>query len=157
MSTLLIDQLFSGVVFPQPIKVSRDVSVVHIRPWVYIQGPLASGDFQCRVLQGGTVLAVSTINYVDINAALTENYANGKLRFDFESLILHRAEGEEDTEYIFEFSMINHTTNPTNFLAIVREWDLKSTIVYGDVDGSGAAVNDAIEPAGYEIFEYRSH
>ena len=157
MSTLLIDQLFSGVTFVQPIKVSRDISIAHVRPWVYIQGPLATGDFQCRVLQGGTVLATSTINYVDINSALTETYAHGYLRFDFESLILHRAEGEEDTEYIFEFSMINFTNSPTNFLAICREWDIKSGITYGDVDGNGDAVNDAIESCGYEIFEYRSH
>lgn len=156
MSTLIVEQLFDGVTFSQAIRVNRNVSVAHIRPWVFLNGTLADGDFQCRVLQGATGLAVATISYTDINAAKTEDYAHGYIRFDFDSLILHRNEGEEKTEYIFEFSMINHTTDPTNFLAICREWDIKSAIVYGDVDGNGDAVNDMVEPAGYEIYEYRS-
>lgn len=157
MSTLIVDPLFSGIIFTQNIKVSRDISVAHIRPWVYLQGTLADGDFQCRVLQGGTELAVSTIPFTSINAAKTETYAHGFIRFDFESLILHRAEGEEDTDYTFEFSMINHTSDPVNYLGIAREWDVASAIVYGDVDGSGEPVNDQISPAGYEIYEYRSN
>lgn len=156
MSTLIVDPLFNGITFSQSVKVSRDVSVAHIRPWVYLNDALVDGDFQCRVLQGTTELAVVTIPYTDINTAKTETYAHGYIRFDFESLILHRAEGEEDTEYIFEFSMINHSTNPTNYLGVVREWDIASGIVYGDVDGNGDPVNDQISPAGYHIFEYRS-
>lgn len=155
MSTLLIEPLFDGITFTQPIKVSRSLSIAHIRPWVYINGTLQDGQFQCRVLQGANELAIALINYTDINNAITENYAHGYIRFDFDSLILNLAEGEEKTEYIFEFSMVNHTSDGNNYLAIVREWDIKSAIVYGGVDLSGDAINDQIEPAGYEIFEYR--
>ena len=52
--------------------------------------------------------------------------------------------------------MINYTNDPSNYISIVREWDGKSAEVYGDVDGSGNAQNDFVEPAGYQIFEYRS-
>ena len=157
MSTLIVEQLFTGITFTQPIKVSRSISVAHIRPWVFLNGTLADGNFQCRVLQGANVLAVSTIPFFSVNAVKVEDYAHGFIRFDFESLILHLNEGEEKTEYIFEFSMVGYTNDPTNYLSIVREWDIKSGITYGDVDLNGDAVNDQIEPAGYEIFEYRNH
>jgi len=156
LSILIVDQLFTGVIFPQKIKVSRSVSVVHIRPWVYLQGTLTTGDFRCRVYQGANLLHTALINYVDINAAKTETYAHGYIRFDFDSLILHRAEGETDTEYIFEFSMINYTNDPINYLGICREWDFPSSIVYGGIDVNGKAINDQVEPAGYQIYEYRS-
>ena len=157
MSTLLVDELYSGIVFSQKIKVSRNISLTHLRPWVYLHGTLATGDFQCRVLQGATVLKTQTINYVDINSAKTEAYAHGYIRFDFDSLILNRAQGEESTEYIFEFSMIYHTTDSSNYLGIVREWDASSATVYGAVDMNGDAINDQIEPCGYQIYEYRSY
>jgi len=156
VSTLITETLIPGYTFDQPIKVIRSISVAHIRPWILINGTLADGDFQCRVLQGGTELAVATMNYTLINAAKTQDYAHGYIRFDFESLILNRAQGEESTEYVLEFSMINHTLDVSNYISIVREWDSKSAIVYGDVDGNGDAVNSIIEPNGYQIFEYRS-
>ena len=156
MSTLIVDPLFNGVTFPQKIKVSRDVSVAHIRPWVYMNDTLVDGQMQCRILQGATELIVTTIDFSLINAAKTETFAHGYLRFDFDSLILHRAEGEEDTEYTFEFSMINHTTDQNNYIGIVREWDIASGIVYGDVDINGDPINDQISPSGYHIYEYRS-
>jgi len=155
VSTLIVDPLFNGITFSQSIKVSRDISVAHIRPWIYMNNVLVDGQFQCRVLQGATVLTTSIIDFAVVNAAKTENFAHGYIRFDFESLILRRAEGEEDTEYIFEFSMINHTSDPVNYIGIVREWDVTSGIVYGDVDGNGDPVNDQISPAGYHIYEYR--
>ena len=157
MSTLIVEPLFDGITFTQNIKVSRTISVAHIRPWVYMNGTLGDGTFRCRVLQGGNELAVSDISYTDVNAAKTETYAHGYIRFDFDSLILHRAEGEEDTEYTFEFTMQGHTTDPINYIGICKEWDIKSGICYGDVDGQGEPVNDLISPAGYQIFEYRSH
>jgi hypothetical protein len=156
MSTLIIRELNDGITFTQPIKVDRNLSIRHVRPWVLLHGVLTTGDLQCRVLQGATELASVTINYVDINAAKTETYAHGYIRFDFDSLILNRAEGEQSTDYILEFSMINYVDDPANYLGIVREWDQKSSIVYGEVDGNGNACNDFIEPAGYQIFEYRS-
>lgn len=155
MSTLLIEPLLNGTIFEQPIKVDRSVSIAHIRPWVYINGTLTSGVFTCKVFQGATELTSATINYTDINAAKTETYAHGYIRFDFDSLILNKDNGETKTEYILKFSMEGYVDDPSNYLGIVREWDAKSSIVYGSISGS-SALNDYIEPAGYQIFEYRS-
>jgi len=156
MSTLIIEQLIDSYVFVQPIKVSRDVSIKFIRPWILIHGVIATGQLQCQVKQGSTVLATKTIDYTELNGAASEDYAHGYIRFDFDNLILHRAEGEADTDYVFEFSMINHVTDTSNYVGIVREWETKSAIVYGDVDGNGDALNSTIEPVGYQIYEYRS-
>jgi hypothetical protein len=156
MSTLIVDQLTDTLVVTQAIRVNRSVSIAHIRPWVYLQGTLADGSFRCRVYQGANLLATSLIPVADINAAKSQPYAHGYLRFDFDSLILHRQEGESDTEYIFEFGMVGHTLDNNNYLGIVREWDLKSSILYGaGLDTNNQAVNDQVEPYGYQIFEYR--
>lgn len=151
MSTLIVEDLFTGIVFSQPIRVRRNVSISNIRPWIYINGTLTSGDLQCRVLQGANELAVSTINYVDINTVKTETYAHGFIRFDFESLILNKADQEPYTEYILEFSMINYIDDPSNYISIVRDWDGSAATLYNN-----SQTNDYIDPVGYEIFEYRS-
>jgi len=133
MSTLIIDEMYPGVEFAQTVKIFRDTNLAHVRPWIYLEGTLADGDFQLEVLQGANVLATSTINYVDINDAKTETYAHGFIRFDFDSLSLLVSEGNTDEEYIFRFSMINHTKDTSNYLAIARNWDIKIYPTYGDV------------------------
>lgn len=153
MSTLLIDELYNGVVFEQNFKINRNTNLAHIRPWIYKQGTLQNGVFQCQVLDGVTVLATSTIDYTDINTAITGTYAHGFLRFDFDSLALRIPEGQTEKEYTVKFEMTSHITNTSNFISIVRRWELKSYNTYGDVVGN-EAVNDAIEPAGLELFEY---
>lgn len=155
MSTLIVDELFPGVNFDQKVKIARNINVKHIRPWVYLRGTLPDGDFTLEVIQGATTLATSTINYTDINAAKTLTYAHGFIRFDFDSLALQVAEGNTEEEYTFRFYMNNHTEDQNNFLALVRNWDIKIYPAYGDaVDGEG--VNDMVEPAGLEIYEVRN-
>lgn len=154
MSTLILDELFPGVQFSQNFRILRDLNVSHIRPWIYRNNDLLDGDLQLEILQGSTVLITKTLSYVDINAAFTEDFAHGFLRFDFDSLSLRVNEGNTEEEYTARFSMINHTLAEDNFLGIVRNWDIKIYDTYGDVV-SGQGVNDYIEPAGIEIYENR--
>jgi len=153
MSTLLLDELYPGVTFSQDIKIFKDTNVAHIRPWVYIEGTLVNGEFQIEVKDGATTLVTKTIDYTLINAATTLQYNHGFIRFDFDPLVLRIPEGSTEKEYTFEFSMINHTKDISNYIGIVRRWELKTYDTYGDVVGN-EAVNDSIEPAGLEIFEY---
>ena len=155
MSTLVVDELNPGVQFDQKVKIARDINVSHIRPWVYIQSPLVDGDFKLTVLQGATELATSIINYVDINAAMTEAYFHGYLRFDFDSLFLGVAQGNTEEEYTFRFEMINSNFNSTFFLAVCRIWDIRFYDIYGTGVVAGEPPNDMVEPAGLEIYEYK--
>lgn len=158
MSLLYVDQLKPGVVFSQKFRIYRPVQMRHFRPWVYFQGDLQDGQFECRVYQNGNLLKSSQIDFTEINAAKTETYAHGYIRFDFDSQALFVEEGEENTEYEIQLEMINHTLDNTNWLGVVREWDAKSATLYGDgLDQNNQAINDLIEPLGYQIYELRSH
>lgn len=149
MSTLVLDEMYPGIEFTQKIKINRNINVVHIRPWIYLQGTLVDGDFQIEVLQDATVLETKQINYMDINDVKTDTYAHGFIRFDFSSLALQILEGNVEQEYTFRFTMQNHTKDTENFLGVVRNWDVAIYPVYGE------GVSDMIQPAGLEIYEVR--
>jgi hypothetical protein len=150
MSTLLVDELFPGVVFDQRLILTRSANISDIRPWIYIHNTLQDGDFQLEVIQGSTTLVTKTINFATINAAKTEDYFHGYIKFEFDSLQLNVAEGNSSEEYILRFQMINHTLDNNNFLGIVRDWENpKYTLI--DV-----ALNDSVAPAGIEVYAYRS-
>ena len=155
MSTLIVEELYSGIEFNQPVTIDKDINVAHIRPWIYKHGTLVDGDFQVDVLDGATIIASTGFSFTDINAAITNTYAHGFLRFDFSSLILRVPEGSASKEYTFRFSMQNHTTDLNNFLGISRRWEAKVYGTYGDGVVDNEAPNDMVEPAGLEIFEYK--
>jgi hypothetical protein len=155
MSTLLIDELYPGQVFSQKIKISKPISIAVIRPWIYKQGTLVDGDFQLEVLQGATVLITKTIGFADINSGISSPYAHGYIKFEFDVLQLNVSEGNLEEEYTLRFSMINHTLDTSNYIAIVREWDDKKYIIYGD-QVAQEPQHDFLEPAGYELYVYRS-
>ncbi len=154
MSTLIIDELIPGVVFEQPVTISKNLMVGHVRPWIYKHNTLQDGDFRLRVFDGATLLATSLIGYADINAAVTNNYSHGFMRFDFESLQLNIPETSSSKEYTFKFDMINHTLDSSNFIGMVRRFEEHVYTVYGSIDPNGDAVNDMVEPCGLEIYEY---
>jgi len=150
MSTLLVDEMYPGVVFDQRFIITRSVNIAAIRPWIYLENDLLDGDFQLEVVQGANVLFTSTINYVDINAAKSQDYFHGYIKFEFDSLRLNVAEGNSTEEYILRFSMINHVKSTTNFLGIVRDWEQpKYTLI-------DPLPNDSVAPAGIEVYAYRS-
>lgn len=154
MSTLLVNELYPGIVFPQLIRITRDVNVAAIRPWIYRHNDLLDGELQCRVYQGANQLTESILTAAEINQAFTENFAHGFLRFDFEALTLRVAEGNVSEEYRIEFEMVNHTLNSNNFIGIVRRWEAKTYPTYGSGVVNNEAQNDSVEPAGLELFEY---
>jgi len=151
MSTLIMDELFAGVVFSQTLTINRDVGIAHIRPWIYKEGTLVDGDFVCRVKDGVTLIKEVTINFATINEAIPEAFAHGFIRFDMEQLTLLLEDKEVEKEYQIEFEMINHVTDISNFIAINRSWENK---VY-DVDTP--APNDMVEPGGIEIYEFKEN
>ncbi len=155
MSTLVLDELFDGVTFEQEFKIERDINIAHIRPWIYVQGTIADGDLQLEVLEASTVLAVDTITAAEINAGKTESFAHGFIRFDFDVLCLRVPEGLTEGTYKIRLQMVNHTTDPSNFVGAVRNWDLKIYDTYGVSVTGNQALNDMVEPLGLEIYEYR--
>lgn len=147
--------MFDGVVFNQVMRISRRQYIAHVRPWIYLHGTLADGQFQLEVLDGATVLGTYQIDYTLLNGVKVNDYFHGYVRFDTDGLMLNVPEGQTNKEYTFRFTMQNHTTDSGNFLGIVRTWENKIGITYGDVDGNNQAVNDSVEPAGIELYVYR--
>lgn len=150
MSTLLVDELFTGVTFEQNVQIEENVSIAFIRPWIYKHGVLTTGDLRCEVYDGATLLKTVTINYVDINAAVTETYAHGYIRFDMSPLALNLGTSESTHVYTFKFSMINYTDDSNSFIGICRDWDNPKYPIY-----NGPAANDSVKPCGLEIYAYR--
>lgn len=156
MSTLLVDELYDTVNFDQTFRIDRNINIAHVRPWIYKHGTLQDGDFTLEVYEGATLLATSTINHSTINEAFTDDFAHGYLRFDFDSLNLKVAEGNIEQEYSLRFYMDNHSTNTSNFIGIVRNWEIKYYDTYGAGVVNNQAPNDAVEPGGIEIYELRN-
>jgi len=156
MSTLLVDELYSGINFDQPVTITRDINVAHVRPWIYKQGTLVDGEFTLEVYDGATLLASSSIDYTDINSNITSTYFHGFIRFDFDPLVLRIPEGSADKEYLFRFYMNNHTTDTGNFIGISRRWEAKVYDTYGTGVIDNEAPNDTVEPAGLEIYNYKN-
>lgn len=155
MSTLLIDELFTGVVFNQPVTIKKDISVAHIRPWIYKHGTLGAGQFKLTVLQGATELATSLIDFADINTNIPSTYAHGSIRFDFNNLVLNVEENATETDYIFKYEVINYTNNPNGFIGMIRRYEAKTYPTYGTGVVDNEAQNDFVEPSGLEIYEYK--
>jgi len=44
MSTLILDELYAGVIFSQKLNINRNVGVRYVRPWIYKQGTLVDGE-----------------------------------------------------------------------------------------------------------------
>lgn len=152
--TLLVDELYNGITFVQKFKIKKSLSVAHIRPWVYKHGLQASGTLTLNVKQDGRLLATSTIPYTKINAEIPGTYAHGQIRFDFNSLQLNHKTTDEFTEYTLELFMTGYS-HALTFMGAIRRFEDLFYPAYGYVDGNGDAVNDMIEPMGFEVFEYK--
>ena len=155
MSTLIIDEMNPGVTFSQSFKISNDVDINHIRPWIYVQGTLVDGELQMEILDGATVLKTVTIDYSLINAAKEDVYVHGFIRFDLEHLTLRIPQGSTEKEYIVRFEMINHTLDAVNYLAMCRQWDIKAYTTYGSGVSGNQAPNDMVEPLGLEFYNLK--
>lgn len=153
--TLLVDELYPGVVFEQNFRIQKSISVPAIRPWIYKQGTIADGDLTLEVWQGADLLKTAVINFADINAGITATYAHGFIRFDFDPLQLNHDRAQEWTEYTLKLYMDNHTKDVNNFVAATRRWELKTYNTYGDGVVDNEAPNDFVEPLGVELYKWR--
>ena len=149
MSILLLDEMKPGVVFSQTVTITRNVDIKHVRPWVYIHGILADGDFVCRIKDAGKVLAMDTISFSEINAIGSDTFKHGKIKFDIEPGVLHIPDNSVSKNFEIEFEMINHTLDPANFIGIVRDWEDPVWIDISNVP------NAAVSPCGLEIYDFR--
>ena len=152
MSTLVQDILENDAPISQTFRITKGINVAHIRPWVYFHNDLIDGDLKLEILEGPTVLAVSTIIYEEINDGKQDDYVHGWIRFDFKSLQLNVPENQPYQEYILRLSMTNHTDDPNSFVAWNREWDFAKYDNYGSVDLNGDPVNDMVAPFGFELY-----
>lgn len=149
MSTLVLDELFAGIVFPQPITIFKDMDCAFIRPWVYLHGTLADGELQCTIKDGAETLKVVTVGFAEINAAKVNQFAHGFLRIATHPLMLKVPDGQTSKDYTIEFEMINHTSDPSNFLGIIRSWE--SPLYTEDP----ASVNNTTAGCGFELYEFK--
>ncbi len=153
--TLLVDELFPGVVFEQNFRIKQTIQMPHFRPWIYKQGTLVDGDFTLEVLQNGEILNTAIINFADINTEITGSYAHGQIRFDLGPMQLNHDRKLEWTEYTVRLYMNNHTKDVNNFIGTCRRYELKFYETYGDGVINNEAPNDFVEPLGFEIYRWR--
>ena len=150
MSTLVIDELYPGIVWAQPVNISKDIDVAYVRPWVITWGTLASGTFTCRIKDGVTTLKTVTIDYTDINASKSTAYAHGYMRFDLDPMVLRVASTELNTSYTLEFEMVGGVKDTSNFLGIVRQYEAR---VYASVPEPPS--NSMVSPMGLELYKFK--
>lgn len=151
---LVLDELFDGVTFTQNFRISKSISLAHIRPWIYKEGTLQDGDFTLEVKKGAEILKTIVIPHTDINDAITATFGHGQLRFDVDALQLNHDNLNEFTEYTMSYYMDNHVTDASNFIGIVRRYELKFYDTYGTGVVNNEAPNDMVEPAGFEIYNF---
>lgn len=156
MSTLLVDELFNNVVVEQPFKITRRTNLAYIRMWIYRNNDLLTGSLRMRIYDGATLLAEDTLTIAEINAAFTQPYAHGFLRFDFDALVLNITEGASEKEYKIQVQMVGHTTNASNFIGLVRRYEAKTYDTYGAGVINNESPSDTTEPFGIELFEYKT-
>ena len=52
--TLLIDELYPGVVFEQNFRIKRSIQVAYFRPWLIKWGTPSDGELVCQILKEKT-------------------------------------------------------------------------------------------------------
>lgn len=151
--TLLVDELFNGITFVQKFRTNRSIQIAAIRPWIYKQGTLTTGELVMQVYQDGVFLNESRIDHTLINEEIPATYAHGMITMEFDQLILHHDCEDEYTEYEYHLFMDNYTTDFA-FVGSCRRYELKIYDTYGLGVVDGEAPNDFVEPMGFELHEY---
>lgn len=155
MSTLLVDELYNGIEFVQPVRIYNDINLSCVRPWIYKHGTLLTGTLTLEIFDGEIKLNTSTIHFSDINSGINGLYAHGFIRFDFNSMVLRVPDGEQFKEYLFKFYMNNYTNNANGFIGLCRQFENELYDVYGDGSENGSAVNSYIAPTGLELYNIK--
>lgn len=151
--TLVIDELYPGIEFPQNFRINRTMQLAHFRPWIIKWGS-PDGELVLQILQNGDLLKEVVLDSAEINTNIPATYFHGQLRFDTAPLQLNHDRQAEYTEYQAKLFVRNGTQDPNNFIGVIRRYELKFYDTYGDTVVNGEAGNDMIEPMGFELFEY---
>jgi len=152
--TLVLDELFDGVTFTQNFRIQKTMQLVHFRPWIIKWGTPPAGDMVLQILKDAVILKEVRLTAAEINAAIPATFFHGQLRFDLEPLQLNYNRKEANTEYQVKIFMDGYVTDSDNFYGLIRRYEQKFYPTYGAGVTGGEAVNDTIEPLGFELFEY---
>ena len=151
MSTLLVDELYDGIIVKQRFRTDKTFQLAHFRPWIYKHRDGQVGDLVCRVKIGETLLKESRIDAATLNQAIGGTYFHGYVRFDFDSLWISHKTTEEFTAYTIEVQF-DGTSDPQNFYGMCRQFNNLLYPAYGDLDETDEPKNSSISPYGYELY-----
>ena len=152
MSTLVLDELYDGVIAPESFTTDRDLDVSAIRVHLY-KHDTSTTELTLRIYQDAVLLDDSTVTAAELNTAIPETYSHGMVRFEFTNLALRLKEGESRTVYRWELEGTGGSE--TNFIGVVRIYENKIYLTTGEGVVNGEAPNDFVEPFHFEIFEYK--
>lgn len=152
--TLLIDELWPGVIFNQPFRIQKSCQIAHVRPWVYKHGTPSVGEMVLQVLDSEhNILREARLGASAINVAAPLPYAHGPLRFDFPALQLNHDRTQEFTEYTIRIFMDGYTADSSNFYGLIRRYEQNYYPLYGDLDSEGGPLKSTIAPLGFELYK----
>lgn len=154
--TLLVDELYPGIVFEQNWRLQETISMPHFRVWIYKQGVIQDGELVLEVWRDGELLTEDRIDHTEINENVPATYAHGYIRFDIDPMQVNHDRKLEWTEYTVKIYMDNHTRDTQRFIGTVREYERKKYDTYGTEVIDNEAPNDFVEPLGIEIFRWRN-
>ena len=152
MSTLLVDELYDGVIAPQNFTIDRDLDICSVRVHLY-KHDTATSDVTIRLYQDATLLKEATITANQINECVPETYAHGMFNFDLGNTALRLKEGESSTVYRWELE--GQGGSETNFMGVIRIYENKIYETTGEQVVDGEAPNDFVEPFHFELFEIK--
>ena len=151
--TLVIDELYPSVVFEQNFRINKTIQLAHFRPWI-IKWGTPDGEVVLQILRNDEVLKEVRLDSLEINTEINATYFHGQLRFDTEPLQLNHDRKLEWTEYTAKLFVENGTKDSSNFYGAIRRYEQKFYDIYGNDVVNNEALNDMIEPLGFELFEY---
>lgn len=152
--TLVVDELYNGIVFTQNFRINRTIQLAHFRPWFIKWGNPPAGEMVLQILQDDILLKEVRLTALEINTNITSTYFHGQLRFDTAPMQLNHDRKAEYTEYQVKIFMDGYTTDTQNFYGLVRRYEQKFYNTYGQDVIDNEAPNDMVEPLGLELFEY---
>jgi hypothetical protein len=152
--TLLIDELWPGVVFEQPFRIQKSMSLYHVRPWVYKHGNPPAGEMVLQLMSGEYILREARIGAAAINSAAPLPFAHGPLRFDMNSLQLNHDRTQEFTEFKIRIFMDGYTADANNFYGVIRRYERPFYDIYGvGFNPEEGLIKDTVAPLGFELYK----
>ncbi len=149
--TLLVDELYNGIVITQKFKTQKSFQLAHTRLWIYKHRNGQVGDLTCRIKIGSTLLKEVTIDASELNTAIDGTYFHGYVRFDFDAMWISHDRENEYTEYSVEYEFVG-TSDINNFYGMCRQFNNLIYPAYGDLNIMDQPKNSSISPYGYELY-----